>query len=180
MRVKRLGDVGAVGLQQRRGGRYFHFLGHIADLQGHVETRDGVDLHGDGVGDSLLKSSRLDGHLVLSGNQLAFGVVAGLVGKDVEVVPFWTSVMVTLAPLTAAPEGSVTAPTMVPKTCWALRVPLKQNSAKELHTANEASFRRLSIFLPLGVVEKFRTLESKTNLCLVPTLVHPWHINANG
>src|ERR1700722_16631630 len=68
--------------------------------------------------------------------------------------------MVTLAPFNAPPDGSVTAPTIVPKTCWALSVPLKQNSsAKETHAAHTANLRRLGISSPFPFLKL-----SKANL----------------
>ena len=65
MGIKGLGDVGPVGLQQRRGGRNVNFLGNIADLHGNVEPGDGIDLHRNRARDGLLKPGRFDKSLTL-------------------------------------------------------------------------------------------------------------------
>ena len=103
-------DGGVGGLQFGVGGGDFDRLGDRADFHADVDGGGDVDLHilGDDFGGA--KTGASSGKRVRAGRNVAEDVLAVVVRCCAATTLVEASTRVTVAPLTAAPDGSVTTP----------------------------------------------------------------------
>ena len=116
-----LAEFGRFGFELRLLSRDRHGLGRHArfQFQVHAEAILNVDLHR--ASHCLLESLFLDRDTVTANPERARDILSTSVGGKVISMPRSTSVTVTLAPVTTAPLGSRTTPTMAPASFCAQR-----------------------------------------------------------